>query len=125
MPKERLGLSLCLPVCKAHALPLYCSVSGLQEALRASRNIDYFSRIRKRHSPTKSQNWSQKNKSPGLAIRSWNALGLGTWGEAGMVGARRKGRARSSEKAWLPGQSVVQGVEKEGQEPLSVVLREA
>lgn len=42
-----------------------------------------------------------------------------------MVGARRKGRARSSEKAWLPGQSVVQGVEKEGQEPLSVVLREA
>lgn len=42
MPKERLGLSLCLPVCKAHALPLYCSVSGLQEALGASRNRLFF-----------------------------------------------------------------------------------
>lgn len=40
------------------------------------------------------------------------------------MGAGRKGKMRSSEEASLPGQSVEQGLEKEGQEPLSVVLTE-
>lgn len=41
------------------------------------------------------------------------------------MGAKRNGRVRSSEAAWLSGQSIEQEVENKGQEPLSVVLREA
>ena len=115
-PTEWPGHSPCFCMQSSHT-PTALLCLWISGTMGASCNIDSFPRVRMRHRPARSYNWSWESQSPGLAISSWSALEMGPelrlrmWelgGRAGQGEMRRlsfqgspRGRGRKGEEGTI------------------------